>query len=55
VDRVGGDDDDPGEVARDAIDPDDRHCPSCGVLMLPVGMPSGEIVSRCPQCQQFAI
>jgi ribosomal protein S27AE len=33
----------------------DRHCPSCGTLMMPVGMPSGEIVSRCPRCGQVAI
>jgi ribosomal protein S27AE len=37
------------------IDPDDRHCPSCGTLMQPVGLPSGEIVSRCPRCRQVAI
>jgi hypothetical protein len=33
----------------------DRHCPVCGTLMKPVGMPSGEIVSRCPECNQVAI
>ena len=39
----------------DAVDLDDRHCPSCGTLMKPVGLPSGEIVSRCPGCNQIAI
>lgn len=39
----------------DAVDPCDRHCPSCGTLMKPVGLPSGEIVSRCPACLQVAI
>jgi ribosomal protein S27AE len=34
---------------------EDRHCPSCGTLMLAVGLPSGEIVSRCPACGQMAI
>jgi hypothetical protein len=36
-------------------DPDDRHCPSCGTLMKPFGLPSGEIVGRCPNCHQIAI
>ncbi|WP_162850866.1 hypothetical protein [Amnibacterium kyonggiense] len=37
------------------VDPEDRHCPACGTLMMPVGLPSGEIVSRCPRCRQIAI
>jgi uncharacterized C2H2 Zn-finger protein len=44
--------DDPDGVE---VDPWDRHCPSCGALMKPVGLPSGEIVARCPECQQIAI
>lgn len=39
----------------DERDPCDRQCPSCGTLMKPVGLPSGEIVSRCPRCNQVAI
>jgi predicted RNA-binding Zn-ribbon protein involved in translation (DUF1610 family) len=42
-----------GEAAE--RDLDDRHCPSCGTLMKPVGLPSGEIISRCPKCRQIAI
>jgi len=45
-------------MTRDDVverDLDDRHCPSCGILMKPVGLPSGEIVSRCPNCRQIAI
>jgi uncharacterized C2H2 Zn-finger protein len=41
------------DAQRDAYE--DRHCPSCGTLMRPVGLPSGEIVSRCPACGQMAI
>jgi uncharacterized C2H2 Zn-finger protein len=48
----GGDTEDGGGADRDL---DDRHCPSCGTLMKPVGMPSGEIISRCPNCNQVAI
>lgn len=40
---------------EDDVDLDDRHCPSCGTLMEPVGLPSGEVVSRCPRCRQIAI
>jgi ribosomal protein S27AE len=41
-----------------AMDEDERGarpCPSCGAGMLPIGLPSGEIVSRCPSCGQVAI
>lgn len=40
---------------REDVDPDDRHCPICGTLMKPFGLPSGEVVSRCPGCQLIAI
>jgi hypothetical protein len=47
--------DDRDDAPPGVPDPDDRHCPSCGTLMRPVGLPSGEIVARCPECRQIAI
>jgi uncharacterized C2H2 Zn-finger protein len=43
------------DVEHDDVDRDDRHCPACGTLMKPVGLRSGEIISRCPNCKQIAI
>lgn len=43
------------DADHEDVDPDDRRCPVCRTLMQPVGLPSGEIVGRCPECGQVAI
>jgi hypothetical protein len=47
--------DDSDAVEPGVPDPFDRHCPACGTMMKPLGLPSGEVVARCPECLQVAI